>query len=109
MALHTFKIESYEYYHWSSRSQYKSNIVLFGEGEETVAIWFESDPEAELAPARILTPNNYAFYYYQEQMSDIIDMLRNEKPIWVHFNDNGGLNNSRIATSKEPVGEGLED
>jgi len=33
-------------------------------------------------------------------------MLRNEKPIFVFFNNDSGFNNSRIATTNEPVGEG---
>jgi hypothetical protein len=35
-------------------------------------------------------------------------MLRNEKPIFVFFNNDSGFNNSRISTTDEPVGEGEE-
>jgi hypothetical protein len=40
------------------------------------------------------------------QLPHLIDMLRNEKPIFVFFNNDGGLGNSRISTTDEPAGEG---
>jgi hypothetical protein len=53
-------------------------------------------------------PNYYAFYYHLSQLPHLIDMLRNEKPNTVFFNDDNGYNNSRISTSDEAVGEGEE-
>ena len=35
-------------------------------------------------------------------------MLRYEKPVYVLFNNAGGRQYSRIATTNEPVGEGEE-
>jgi hypothetical protein len=64
------------------------------------------DPAADLKAAYQVAPNDYAFYYHHSQLQHLIDMLRNEKPIFVFFNDEGGLPNSRISTTDEPVGEG---
>ena len=47
----------------------------------------------------------YTLYYLKDELSDIIDLLRNEKPLYfVH--DKNGI--TRIATTIEPVGENEE-
>lgn len=42
-------------------------------------------------------------YYPAEDFPRVLDLLRNEKPIYVYYNGSG---NSVIKTSSEPVGEG---
>lgn len=69
-------------------------------------MWFVDDLAASLPPAQEVAPNFYAFYYHHSQLQHLIDMLRNEKPITVFFNNDNGFNNSRISTTDEPVGEG---
>ena len=61
---------------------------------------------AELPAAAQVAPNYYAFYYHHHQLAHLIDMLRNEGPVYVFFNNDNGFANSRIATIDEPVGEG---
>jgi hypothetical protein len=108
MAQATFQVATYQYYNWSSRNHVKTNLVLKGVGGETCSVWFEEDESAELSAAHEVAPNFYAFYYHHSQLPHLIDMLRYEKPIHVFFNDDGGLPNSRISTTHEPVGEGQE-
>src|SRR5262245_46461341 len=107
MALDSFAVETYEYYDWSSRASGKTNLNLRG-GGKTCSVWFVEDDTAPLPEAYEVAPNYYAFYYHHRQLAHLIDMLRYEKPIWVFFNNDNGFANSRISTTNEPVGEGLE-
>lgn len=108
MASATFQVTTYEYYNWSSRKTGKTNLILKGVGGETCSVWFIEDAAAELPEASQVAPQYYAFYYHHHQLPHLIDMLRNEKPITVYFNNDNGFNNSRISTSAEPIGEGEE-
>lgn len=105
MAQATFQVSTYQYYNWSSRLTGKTNLILKG-GGNTCSVWFVEDPAAALPAAHQVAPNFYAFYYHHSQLPHLIDMLRNESPITVFFNNDGGLNNSRISTTDEPIGEG---
>ncbi len=105
----SFIAHSYVFYHWSSRKKgSKTNLIIKGAAGEKCSVWFETDPQAELHQAQRFEEKHYAFYYYQWQFDQILDMLRNEKPITVEFNNDEGFNNSRIGTGDEPVGEGEE-
>lgn len=109
MASASFKVKTYQYYDWSSRATGKTNLILKGEGGETCSVWFVEDPAHALPTAYQVAANYYAFYYHHYQLGHLIDMLRNESPIYVFFNDDNHLNNSRISTAAEPVGEGEEE
>lgn len=109
MSRESFKVASYRYYNWSSRSTGKTNLILNGEGGETCSVWFIEDSEHALPAARKVRDGYYAFYYHHFQLDHLIDMLRNESPVYVFFNDVNNVNNSRISTTDEPVGEGEEE
>lgn len=108
MAQESFQVATYQYYNWSSRKTGKTNLILKGTGGETCSVWFSEDANQDLTPAHKIKEKYYAFYYHHYQLQHLIDMLRNEKPIFVYFNDDNGFNNSRISTTHEPVGEGEE-
>jgi len=108
MATITFQAKTYNYYFWSSRQRGKANMNIHGVGGETCSVWFTEDPEEALKHAEEVAPNYYAFYYHYAQLDQILDMLRNEKPVYVHYDDQPTFNNSRISTDAEPVGEGEE-
>ena len=108
MATASFQVATYYYYDWSSRKTGKTNIILKGTAGETCVLWFVEDPAADLQAAQQPAPNVFVFHYHHSQLQHLIDMLRNEKPIYVRFDDDKGFNNSRIATTDEPVGEGEE-
>jgi hypothetical protein len=108
MATASFQVATYQYYDWSSRKTGKTNLILKGAGGETCSVWFVEDAAANLPVAQQVAPNYYAFYYHHSQLQHLVDMLRNEKPIFVFFNNDSGFNNSRISTTDEPVGEGEE-
>jgi hypothetical protein len=106
MATATFQVTTYLYYNWSSRTSGKTNLILKGAGGETCSVWFEEDPVAALQPAQEVAPNFFAFYYHHSQLQHLIDMLRNEGPITVFFDNDNNFPNSRISTTDEPIGEG---
>jgi hypothetical protein len=106
MATASFQVETYLYYDWSSRKTGKTNLILKGPAGQTCSVWFVEDPTADLPEAKEAAPNYYLFYYHHAQLDHLIDMLRNEKPIFVYFNNDNGWANSRISTTDEPVGEG---
>ena len=108
MVHESFQVNMYQYYCWSSRTSGKTNLILKGVGGEICSVWFIEDEDAELPHAYKVNPDYYAFYYHHSQLQHLIDMLRNEKPIFVFFSNTDGLNNSRISTTHEPVGEGEE-
>ena len=45
-------------------------------------------------------------YYRLDDFQNAIDLLRNEKPIYLYFNGSGGGNENGIKTMTEKVGEG---
>lgn len=106
MAQAQFEVATYNYYLWSSRERGKVNLNLNGTGGETCAVWFLEDPGATLPEAEQIAPNYYAFHYHLHQLPVLVDLLRNEQPVFVYFNDDNGWPNSRISTADEPVGEG---
>jgi hypothetical protein len=106
MAQATFQVASYLYYSWSSRTSGNTNLILHGPAGKSCTVWFVEDPAAPLPPAKEDGPGRYSFYYHHSQLPHLIDMVRNEAPITVFFNNDGGANNSRISTSDEPAGEG---
>ena len=101
-----FGIETYSYYNYSSRDGTKAVAVLRGNNGETCYVHFYGI-DVDLPQAVNLVNNIFIFYYRYSDFHDIIDMLRNEKPISVIY-ESAGLNNSRISTSAEPIGEGEE-
>jgi hypothetical protein len=106
MAQATFQIATYNYYFWSSRERGKTNLNLLGTGGETCAVWFVEDPNEALPDAVEQAPNYYSFYYHLHQLPSLVDLLRNESPVYVFFNNDSGFPNSRISSTDEPVGEG---
>ena len=108
MAQKSFEAKTYDYYFWSSRETGKANLNIQGPSGEVCGVWFVEDPDAILPDAHEDSPNFFSIYYHYAQFDQILDMLRNEKPVFVHFNNDRGFDNSRISTNREPVGEGEE-
>jgi hypothetical protein len=107
MAITLFRVKTYRYYDWSSRSAGKTNLILTGADGEVCVVSFEQDESSVLPKATQVSPGRFAFYYHHSQLGHLIDMLRHEKPVFVHFSDDA-YNNSCISTSEEPTTEGWE-
>lgn len=106
MAQVSFQVATYQYYDWSSRETGKTNLILKGTAGQTCSVWFVENEAGDLQAAQQVAPNYYAFYYHHSQLDHLIDMLRNENPVYVFFDNNNGFDNSRISTTFEPVGDG---
>ena len=51
--------------------------------------------------------NNFVnLYYHLDDFHNALDLLRNEKPMYLWFNGSGAGYENGIQTSPEPVGEG---
>jgi hypothetical protein len=103
MAMKEIKI--YRYYFFSSRNdpnQVKAVIQFWGDDGYLGAASFYDDA-FELPPAMLYPSGVVGLNYHMSEFAPILDMLRNEKPVFIEFN---GELNSRLTTSGEPVGEG---
>ena len=102
-----FEIKDYHYYQFSSRdSRSKSVAICTGDAGKTVYVHFMGNTE-NLPEARKIDDNRFILYYRHSDMPNIVDMLRNEKPIYLIYVP-VGTNNVRLSTGSEPVGEGEE-
>lgn len=99
------EIKQYKYYTFSSRDASKANsvILFYGTSGYLGAAFFSNDEDTSLEPAVKHPSGVYGLRYRYSDLPIIIDMLRNEKPVYLIFN---GERNSRISTTPEPVGEG---
>ncbi len=101
----TISISKYLYYLFSSREDATPVVFLFdASGSHIAYVYFRSGSQP-LPQAQQLPSGQYALYYRRSVLPELIDMLRNEKPIYLHWVPEG-TNNTRISTSAEPVGEG---
>jgi hypothetical protein len=101
----TFEISKYLYYLFSSREDATPVLFLYDtSGAHIAYVYFRGDSQA-LPQARQLPSGQYALYYRRSVLPELIDMLRNEKPIYLHWVPQG-TNNTRISTTVELVGEG---
>ena len=79
----------------------RAQIALYNASDKTVAylrfndpgMFFESDSESG-GIIRMHLPS--------AMFENVLDVLRNEKPVYIYFAQNRGF----LSTSKEPVGEG---
>ena len=100
------EIERYKYYTFASRdnSIAQTVILLYGESGYLGAAYFSTEDEP-LRPAEKFSNGSYGLYYDYQELQIIIDMLRNEKPVYLVYN---GELNTRLSTTEEPVEEGEE-
>ena len=103
----TFEIKRYQYYNFSSRdSGSKAVVICTGDAGKTAYMHFMGGT-GDLQAARKIDDNRYILNYRFSDMPNIVDMLRNEKPIYLIYVPEG-TNNTRLSTGSEPVGEGEE-
>jgi hypothetical protein len=104
----SIQIQSYQYYTFSSRDSTNppSAVILLYDvnGTWVAALWFVKDPGA--LPAASQAGAQYILAYSYADLPVIVDMLRNEAPVSLIVDPQGLVENWRISTSAEPVGEG---
>lgn len=102
----TKEITSYSYLNYASRSgssDTQAVVVINGEAGFLGYVNFLTD--GCVLPKSVKTSGLYFLYYHFSALPVIVDMLRNEKPIYLVFQDSPN-NTCRISTSIETVGEG---
>jgi hypothetical protein len=68
-------------------------------------------PNGSILPPPTNPNGIVTLYYHLEDFQNIIDVLRNEKPVWLSFASitspvGSGTSYGGIRTGKEPIGEG---
>jgi hypothetical protein len=107
MAVTAIQIKSYQYYVFSSRdsSTPPSAVILLYDPQTWVAaLWFVKDPGN--VPTASQAGGRYILAYSYADLPVIVDMLRNESPVYLLVDPTGLVINWRISTSDEPIGEG---
>lgn len=100
------EIKNYDviYYSGPENANYpmRAIISLWGSKGRVAALYFYR--KKSLIPSQDkMGPSGYVYCNYSyDELSTVIDLLRNEKPIWFRFY--GGV--SSIETISEPVGDG---
>ena len=82
----------------------RASIFLFDKdnrGIGTIDFWEEG---IKLPADQLSESLGVQFSLYITRMDDVVDMLRNEKPVFIAWQES--LKNAYIGTSTEPVGEG---
>ncbi|SHO56504.1 hypothetical protein VQ7734_02273 [Vibrio quintilis] len=101
------KIEQYQVQHFAGGTGYflKAMIWLYDEDHATFAnVRFYKDPDDVPAQDTKASSGFIACHYPPEDYADVIDLLRNEKPLYLHYSDTSQM--GYFSTAPEPVGEG---
>lgn len=104
MSAEMVEIAGYQYYQFAARDDLKTVMICIVKNSDSrVYVYFDggSNPLQETTKSG---PNYFLHYRYAD-FPVILDMLRNEKPVYLVYMPEGA-NNSRLSTSYEPVGEG---
>ena len=100
-------VEGYRVYFYGSAEGYKSsraNInLLDGNGNLMAVIKFH-DQGAQFGED-YQTDEIIWMHLPSDMLHSVVDVLRNEKPIFIHF----AAKSAFLSTSEEPIGEGDED
>jgi len=97
-------ITNYHILFYGSPEGYQTNraqIALYGSDNKTRAFLRFNDPDMAFE-------NDYEsggiirMHLPSAMFENVLDVLRNEKPVYIYFAQNRGF----LSTSKEPVGEG---
>ena len=84
---------------------YREAIYLYDENGNTVArLRFTRDT---IPPPSVGASGSYILYYTRGEYRDVVDMLRNEEPIYFWWG--GETSVSYVRTGREGVGEGEID
>jgi hypothetical protein len=102
--MESIEIREYEYVAFSSREKNPAQAVVLLHGDEGyIGTAFFGNADEPLREAAKTATGMYTLYYRQEDLPIIVDMLRNEKPVYLIYD---GASGSGISTAREPVGEG---
>jgi hypothetical protein len=99
----TTEIKSYTYALFPQSDTAKLYLLNAG-GIAFGAVFFR--PDTEVLPAPFIDgEGKYRISLHRAYLRDMVDMLRNEKPVFFNYWEGGGPN-SHFGTQAEPVGDG---
>ncbi len=101
MTYTTFEIKKYRTSLFTTGA--KMNLFDIG-GVNFANLFFRPDSET-LRDAYRDEEGIYRMSFHRSELKDVVDLLRNEAPGYLHVWDLGG-NNTHLSTAREPVGEG---
>ncbi|HEY5807257.1 MAG TPA: hypothetical protein VIT67_04790 [Povalibacter sp.] len=96
------RIETYEVFY--SANTFSPRIGLKNAGNFVGQLIFH--PNGTALPADTIVNNQVQLHYHLDDFQNAIDLLRNEKPIYMYYNGSGGGSENGIKTMSEKVGEG---
>ena len=104
MAWKWYEIKSYKASVGGTAGNYYGGVQLFGDGFYALLKFYKEGPLPDASAPTIYGQRFYGYMDYQ-QMQEVVDLLRNEKPIRFGWYDENP-NFFHLMTGAEPVGEG---
>lgn len=98
------EISRYTYHCFSSRDRDDVTLFLYDKAS-TVVGQVLAVPDGEPLPPAVPRDGRVLLYFHRAAMPQIVDLLRNEGPVYLHW-QNG--RDAALATGYERVGEGEE-
>ena len=98
------EIKNYSYYLFASRINAAPYIALYDANEKHVAYVQFNTPSPDLKVSKKTSAGKYILYYDRAVFNEVLDLLRNESPIYLHWSPESP-NNTRLATTLEEIGE----
>lgn len=97
----TTQIDEYEVFY--SANAFTPSIGLQSAGKRIGQLNFS--PNAAKLPPDGIKDGVAHLFYRQQDFANVIDLLRNEKPVYLYYNGSGAGFENGIRTFAEPVGE----
>lgn len=101
----SFEIKNYLYHFISSKARGGNDvsIILRGAPPLQVDVKFRADDAESFLPAlEYAAGERYGLCYPRSTFPELVDMLRNEAPVYFHWFEGGAT----LSTQREPIGEG---
>jgi hypothetical protein len=99
----TTRVDAYEVFY--SANSFSPRIGLKHAGEFIGQLVFKPNG-ASLPPDASSANGQVSLFYHLDDFQNAIDLLRNEKPIYLYYNGTGPGFENGIKTNVEKVGEG---
>ena len=96
------RIDAYEVFY--SANGFAPRIALKNAGNYVAQMIFM--PNGATLPADNVVSGQAQLHYHLDDFHNAVDLLRNEKPIYMYYNGSGGGFENGIKTMSEKVGEG---
>lgn len=96
------KIDKYEVMY--SANQFVPRIWLKNGSQYIGQLIFQ--PNGSALPADNMSGSQVNLYYHFDHFQNVLDLLRNEKPMYLLYSGSGGGFENGIKTTQEAIGEG---